>query len=527
MTFMKLILSIDCGTQSLRTLIFNKAGTLLAVEKVYFQPYFSKNNNEAEQDPLVYYNALCEASKGLKKKHPQLFDQIAGVVVTTQRDTSIIIDKDLNPIRPAILWLDQRSASCTLKDNFRSTEISAYKLVGMDAISELVMKKSKAYWIKEHEPENWRKTYKFILLSCYLNMMLTGEVKDSIANNIGHVPFNARTLKYPSKPSSITYRQFGLEQDKLAELVEVGEILGAVTNKASADTGLPIGTPVIAGASDKGCETLGVGCLNETTGSISFGTTATIQTTTDKYIEPLTFIPPYPAAIKGKYNPEYEVFRGYWLISWFKKEFAHHEVELAKQTGIAPEVILNERLREIPAGSDGLMLQPYWTPGIKMKDARGSIIGFSDVHTRTHIYRAIIEGINYGLLEGLEKIEKCTKTKVKKIFVSGGGSQSSEICQITANMLGRPISRTQTHETSGLGAAMIGYVALGEFETINDAVSKMVKYSDTFLPEAEEKDLYAQLYSKVYKNIYNALNPIYSSLNKILKKGGTQNEQTL
>ncbi len=389
----------------------------------------------------------------------------------------------------------------------------------MDRISEQVMQKSKAYWIKQHEPEIWKKTYKFLLLSGYLNYILTGEMKDSIGNMIGHLPFNAKTFGYPTNLKNITYRQFGVEARMLPKLVPVGEILGNITPKCRQDTGLSEGIKVIAGASDKGAETLATGCLDETTASLSFGTTATVQITTDKYIEPLKFIPPYPAAIKGKYNPEYEVFRGYWLISWFKREFAHHEILEAEKRGISPEEVLNETLREIPCGSEGLVLQPYWTPGIKMKDARGSIIGFSDVHTRVHIYRAIIEGINYGLLEGIEKIEHCTKTKITKAFVSGGGSQSKEICQITADILGIPVCRIQTHEASGLGAAIIGYTGIGCYDSIEEAALNMVRYADRFEPNQQNAALYKRLYNEGYKKIFAALNPVYSQINKILNGG--------
>lgn len=520
---MELILSIDCGTQSLRTIIFDKKGKMLAFSKESFVPYFSHKSGYAEQEVSVYYNTLCKACLRLKRNYSELFNQIAGVVVTTQRDTSIVIDKNGKPLRPAILWLDQRMASCKLKQNFSKPEISAYRLVGMDKISEQVMQKSKAYWIKEHEPQIWKTTYKFLLLSGYFNYRLTGVFKDSVGNMIGHIPFNAKSFGYPTNHKNISYRQFGVEFDKLAELIDVGEILGYVTKQCSEDTGIAQGVKVIAGASDKGTETLSTGCLDESTASLSFGTTATVQITTDKYIEPLKFIPPYPSAIKGKYNPEYEVYRGYWLISWFKKEFAHHEVIEAEKRNIAPEEILNENLRKIPCGSEGLMLQPYWTPGIKMKDARGSIIGFSDVHTREHIYRAIIEGINYGLLEGIEKIEHCTKTKITKAFVSGGGSQSKEICQITADVLGMPVCRIQTHETSGLGAAIIGYTAIGTYKTIEEAVKQMVVYSDRFEPNKKNAELYKQLYNDAYKKIFAALNPVYSQINKIIS-GGNNNE---
>ncbi|MEG0692024.1 MAG: FGGY family carbohydrate kinase, partial [Oscillospiraceae bacterium] len=207
---MELILSIDCGTQSVRTILFDPKGDMLASAKVSFTPYYSEKPGYAEQDVTVYYEAICKACAMLKRNYQDLFLQIAGVVVTSQRDTSVIIDKSGTPIRPAILWLDQRTASCKLKDHFSLAEISAYRLVGMDKISEQVMQKSKAYWIQEHEPQNWKKTYKLLLLSGYLNYSLTGQMKDSIGNMIGHLPFSAKTFSYPTNSKNISYRQFGV-----------------------------------------------------------------------------------------------------------------------------------------------------------------------------------------------------------------------------------------------------------------------------------------------------------------------------
>ncbi|WP_322413310.1 FGGY-family carbohydrate kinase, partial [Clostridium perfringens] len=145
--------------------------------------------------------------------------------------------------------------------------------------------------------------------------------------------------------------------------------------------------------------------------------------------------------------------------------------------------MLNERLKEIPPGCNGLIFQPYFTPGVVMPKARGAIIGFSDIHTRTHIYRAIIEGINFALLDGMRTIERRGKLKVDKVFVAGGGSRSDKICQITANMFGIPVCRIQTHEASGLGSSIVAFISKGVFSNIDEAVEAMVHIKDEFIPD--------------------------------------------
>ncbi|NCA67589.1 MAG: carbohydrate kinase, partial [Clostridia bacterium] len=287
--------------------------------------------------------------------------------------------------------------------------------------------------------------------------------------------------------------------------------------EAEEATGIPEGTKVLASGSDKACETLGVGCINDCCASLSFGTTATIQTTTPEYIEPITFMPAYPAVVKGRFNPEVQIFRGYWMISWFKEQFAKHEEVLAKQRGVMLEDILDERLENIPAGCNGLLLQAFWTPGLKEPEGKGAIVGFTDVHDKDHIYRAIIEGIGFGLMDGLKAMEKKSKHPVKFLTVSGGGSSSNIICQITADMFGRPVKRVQTYETSGLGSAMATYLGLGIYESVEDAVEKMVHFSDCFEPNMEDHKIYAQIYDKVYSKMYKRVKPLSIAIRDIIK----------
>jgi sugar (pentulose or hexulose) kinase len=512
-----LMLTIDCGTQSLRACLFDRAGTLWAVEKASFEPYFSRAAGWAEQNAEVYWNALCGAVHKLKENHGELFGRAIAVASVTQRDTIVLLDEERKPVRPCILWLDQREADVALKDHFSAVEIASYALVGMRRTSEHVMRHSRTYWVRQHEPEIWAKTDKAVMLSCYLNYLLTGRLADAWASQIGHIPFNAKTCGWHKGEKNIKYRQFGVRMGQMPELVRPGGKIGAVTPEAARVTGIPEGLPVIAAASDKGCETLGNGCLSEDTASVSFGTTATVEVTTGKYVEALRFIPPYPAAVPGFYNPEYEIFRGYWLISWFKREFAAGEVEEAKRLGISAEELLNRGLSSVPPGCGGLMLQPYWTPELKMEDARGAIIGFNDTHTRMHVYRAIVEGVNYAIMDGIERIEKKTKTRITRAMVSGGGAQSREICQITADMLGMPVMRVQTHETSGLGAAILGFAGMGEFAGVDEAVRGMVHTVDTFTPDPANSGIYRSLYHDVYKGMFPALRPMYRRSNMILE----------
>lgn len=510
-----MVLTIDYGTQSVRAMLFDKNGKDYGKVKVAFKPpYYSKQVGWAEQSPDFYWERLCECTNGLKEKYPELWDRIEAVVATTIRDTAVVVDKNGKPLRDIILWLDQRevkNADVRFSSGFKAL-LRAVKMYDM-ALTQC--KTSPCNWIHENEPEVWNNMYKYLMFSGYITFRLTGEMKDSVANQIGHIPFDYKTKTW-NGPHALTSPLFDVTAEYMPELVQPGTVIGKLTKDAASELGLSEGLPVIASGSDKGCETLGSGCVDSTGASLSLGTTATVQMTTDKYVEPEMFVPSYPAVLPGKFNPEVEIYRGYWMLSWFKSEFAHKEVKEAAELGIAAEELLNRHLKDVPAGCDGLILQPYWTPGIKHPNARGAVLGFADCHTRAHLYRAIIEGIGFGLYDGLLSIQRKTKIKVEYLAVSGGGSESDEICQITANIMGIPVRRAQTYETSSLGAAITAFKGLGIYASFEEAAKNMVHMSAEFHPDMREHEFYDKLYRHVYKRIYPNNKKLYHEIKKIL-----------
>ncbi len=507
-----LILSIDCGTQSTRALIFDRDGRLLDKKKVEYEPYTAGEPGRAEQDARVYWNAAAAACRDLAARRPELAAAVAGIGVTTQRDTMICLDAEGEPLRPAILWLDLRKAAPRFRPGPAMRAMLA--LVGMGEAVIRIQEEGKCNWIMEREPDIWERTAKFAQVSGYLNHKLTGRFADSAASQIGHMPFDYRRQEWCGA-GALNARLFPVPAEKLCELVVPGTVLGHLTAQAAAETGLRKGIPVVAAGSDKGCETIGMGVRDSAMASLSFGTTATIQTTSSRYFEPIPFMPAYPAPIPGAFNPEVEIFRGYWMITWFKNQFAYEEVLEAQERGIVPEVMLNELLRKTPAGGHGLVMQPYWTPMLKMPSAKGAIIGFGDVHDRAHLYRAIIEGLAFGLKDGLHAIEKAGKVKVSELAVSGGASQSEEICRITADVFNLPLVRGETYETGGLGAAMVAAAGLGMYASVDDAVKAMSARSTTFEPDPAKAELYGELYHRVYRKMYTALAPLYEAIRDI------------
>jgi sugar (pentulose or hexulose) kinase len=510
----EVILSIDAGTQSVRAAFIDLYGNIVDIVKTEIEAYFSVHPGWAEQEPNYYWQKLTETTNALFAKKTIDDSRIKAVTLTTQRGTVINLDKNGEPLRPAILWLDQRMAQVeNYPDKLMGT---ALRMINMREAVIYAIKQGECNWIRQNQNEIWEKTNKFVYLSGWFTYKLTDDYVDSVGNMVGYMPFNYKTQDW-APINHMNSKMFPVDEQKRFRLVKPSEILGQISSKASKETGIPAGLPIIAASADKAAEVLGSGCVSPEIGCLSYGTTATLQTTHKRYIEMVPFFPAYPSAVPGAFNTEVMIFRGYWMINWFKQQFGHREMEIAHQQGIAPEVLFDEMISDIPPGSMGLTLQPYWSPGIKVPglEAKGSIIGFGDVHTRAHIYRAIIEGLAYALKEGMEKTEKRTGIQIEKIRVSGGGSQSENAMQITADIFGKAVEKPHTYETSALGAAITAAVGMNYFSNFDDAVAQMTRISKVYEPKAESAEIYKELYQKVYRKLYKRLQPLYSSIRDI------------
>jgi sugar (pentulose or hexulose) kinase len=508
------ILAIDNGTQSVRALVFDLKGNLVAKSLVSLEPYFSKEPSWAEQHPEYFWEALCRACQQLWPVLEVPKDAIAGVALTTQRATMVNVDRYGKPLRPAIVWLDQRRTE-GLKPVGGLWGL-AFKLSGMTETVDYLQAEAEANWIRTHQSEIWDQTYKYLFLSGYLAYRLTGRFVDSVGSQVGYVPFDYKRLNWAS-PRDWKWQAVPMDPSLLPELVPPAGRLGEITPEAAEATGIPVGMSLVAAAADKACEVIGAGCLKPHIGCLSYGTTATINTTHQKYVEVIPLIPPYPAAVPEHYSLEIQIYRGYWMVSWFKREFAHFERRVARERGIQPEDLFDELVNQAPPGSMGLTLLPYWSPGLKVPgpEAKGAIIGFGDVHTRAHLYRAILEGLAYALREGKERTERRSRIPITELRVAGGGSQSDAAVQLTADIFGLPAARPHTYEASGLGAAIDAAVGLGLHPDFGTAVGEMTRVGDLYEPNLENHEIYDALYQRVYKEIYSRLKPLYEEIREI------------
>lgn len=509
-----LILAIDNGTQSVRALIFDPHGELIAKSRVPIQPYYSTAPGLAEQDPNVFWEAVCAACQGLWRMPGVSKESIAGVTLTTQRGTVINVDKNGDALRPAMVWLDQRRTE-GLKP-VSGLWGAAFALTGMTDTVAYLQAEAEANWIRTNQPDIWKNTHKFLLLSGYLTHRLVGKFVDSVSSQVAYIPFDYKKQKWAGR-ADWKWQAVPMDKHMLPDLVPAASILGEITPGAAEATGIPAGLPLFAAAADKACEVIGAGCLEPNVACLSYGTTATINTTQKRYVEAIPMIPPYPSAVPGAYALEIQIYRGYWMVSWFKQEFGINEQQQANELGIEPEALFDQLVEAVPPGSDGLVLQPYWSPGLKLPgpEARGAVIGFGDIHTRGHLYRAILEGLGYALYDGMERINKRTGVKVTEVRVAGGGSQSRHAMQITADIFGMPVSRPHVYEASGLGAAIDAAVGLGIHPDFPAAIDQMTHPGATFVPDPKAHAIYMDLYENVYCQMYDRLKPLYNHIRRI------------
>lgn len=509
------LLAIDNGTQSVRALIFDLQGNLLEKAQIQLRPYVSPKPGWAENDPDYYWQKVCEACQQLWAKSTIPKEALAGVAVTTQRSTVINVDEAGKPLRPAIVWLDQRRTEGL--PPVGGLWGLAFKAVNVQDTINYFQAEAEANWIANFQPDVWRKTHKYLLLSGYLNYKLCGRFVDSIGSQVAYVPFDYKNLDWASSWDWKWKVLPSLRLEMLPELLPPASQLGEITPQAAEETGIPAGLPLMAAAADKACEVIGSGALEPHIGCLSFGTTATINTTHRKYTEVIPFVPPYPAAVPEAYSLEVQIYRGFWMVSWFKEEFGLHERQLAEDKEVSPEALFDKLIHDVPPGSMGLMLQPFWSPGLKIPgpEAKGAIIGWGDVHTRAHLYRAIIEGLTYALREGAERTEARSKIPIRELRVSGGGSQSDAAMQITADVFGKPAARPHIYETSGLGAAIDAAVGLGLHRDFETAVNDMTRTGDVFEPVWQTHRLYNDLYERVYLKMYDRLKGLYEEIRDI------------
>jgi sugar (pentulose or hexulose) kinase len=483
------LVGVDSGTQSVRVAVIDPHGNTISSGTARHEPMFQLSPGWAEQHPEDIWAKFCQAAQQAMAGLPVPKSALVAAGLTGQRSTTALLDPDGNPLRPFVIWVDPR-------------------------------RKKWVDWIRTHEPDNLERTYKIGSVQAWLVKRLTGEFNDCVGYPVIG-PIDLDRLALSDDPAA--YESFGMPREKVVDAYPPGTVVGLISREAAAETGLPEGLPVAVGAGDKQCEVLGGGAILPGQAYVTYGTLSSLLITT--YARPLVSATgeyrSIGAAVPGAWNPELSLMRGHWIVTWFKEEFGHQAVEEAAKRGVSPEQVLNEEAGRVPPGSQGLVVFPYWEARPSVPEATGLILGFYDgVHTRAHVFRAILEGIAYGLRRGLETLACDSGVPIRDVTVGGGGSKSDPGMQITADIFGVPCKRPHTAETCVLGAAMEAAVGIGMYPDFGAAVRTMTRSRDCFEPIPANQALYDAVYDRVFTRIYPALEGVFANLNQIRTRGG-------
>ncbi len=501
------ILAVDVGTQSVRALVFDREGRQQAGARKISEPYYSVQPGWAEVPADQFWEDSCQVIRQVVEELGDRIGDVKAVAITANRDNILPLDDNDQPLRDWITWVDTRrapEAKEALKKELKGLDLAVY--LADYAFFSMVAYRSKFNWLKYNEPEIYQRAKRYVSLTGYLNLKLCGVFRDARGMQVGYVPYQAKRQDWYKIKA--VFKFLGVRRDQLPDLVAPGEEIGRITQAGHEASGLPVGLPVIASAGDKQCETLGGGVFDPSQAVISYGTMATLGTTIMRHIEDkkLKFYT-FASCIPDAWNPEYSIYRGYWLVSWFCRQYA-------REQGM-PEFLkrMNEEVEAVPPGSNGLFVFPFWTihPGL-YPHGKGMIAGWMDHHREVDLYRAILESIAYALREGLEIIEAKSRTRVGKLTVVGGGSQSDAAMQLTADIFNLPAVRLADKEVSAMGAAINAGVWAGFYPSYQEGVKALVREEKTFWPDQDRVATYERLYQEVYKKVYRRNEDLFKTL---------------
>lgn len=488
---MKALLSLDVGTTSVKAGLFSPDGRCLATA---LQEYILLSNSaeQAELDPLTYWNAACQTIRQVVEKSGVKPEDVLGLTVSSQGETTIVVDKKGNPLRNALVWLDNRAEKQAKKLN---TILGAETYIQC-GIPEVVATWTacKVLWIKENEPEVFANTAKILLVQDFLVSRFCGRYVTDGSISCTTMFYDIQNHDWWQKSLDAV----GISRAQLAELLPVGTEAGHLTGEAAQELGLTSATRVILGGMDQAVGAIGAGNITEGVVSETTGAALAIQASilrTD--IDSSKQTPVYVHSV-----PEVYLFvpvcpTAGMAYKWFKDQFGSDLDLLAQQQGVSVYEMLNELAEAVPAGSDGLVMLPHLMGTFSPESnplARGVFSGFTLHHGRGHFIRAIQEGVAYMLRRNLELIEKAG-VKIEEVRTTGGGSKGKLWNQIKTDVCQVPFLTLENEDTALVGDAILAGVACGVFASISEGVAQMVKVKAKYVPGKDVK-VYEQSYQR-------------------------------
>lgn len=511
---MRYLLGVDLGTSGTKTVLFDEAGKTVASKTIEY-PLYQPKNGWAEQDPLDWYNATIDSIKNVLETSQINPADIAGLSIAGQMHGLVMLDKDGRVLRKSILWCDARTGKqceeiTNLVGKKRLIEINANPaLPGFTAC--------KILWVRENEPEIYEQCATILLPKDYVRYMLTGvkamEISDASGTNLLDIKARQWSDEILSKLS--------IERSLMPEIIESCAVAGHITAEAAAKTGLKEGMIVAGGAGDNAAAALGTGVCRDGQAFVTLGTSGVVFAHTSKVsIDPLGRVHTFCAAVPGTWTAMSCTLAAGLSLRWARDELYTCEKAKCDKAGEDVYDVMTKQASGVPSGSDGLIYLPYLMgerSPVLDPEARGVFFGLSARHTKSHLTRAVLEGITLSQRHNLEVLQQMG-INPDTLTACGGGGRSPFWRQLLADILKCNVNTIASKEGPALGAAILAGVAAGLYDSVESAVEKLVvKGVEHAEPQAKESVRYDEIYN-LYQSLYPTMRPAFHKLAALREK---------
>ena len=502
---MKYCIGIDVGTSGTKTLLMDQTGLVLKTATAEY-PMSQPKNGWAEQASELWWDAAVETlSKVLAGVNAA---DVVSVGLSGQMHGLVLLDENDAVLRPAILWCDQRTGAEVDDLN---------RIIGKDRILEITANPAltgftaaKILWVQKHEPELWPKVKKILLPKDYVRLKLTGtyatDVSDGSGMQLMHIAGRCWSQEILDK--------LGIREDQLGRLVESPEITGTVTPEASRLTGLPQTAVVVGGAGDNAASAVGTGVVVDGAAFLTVGTSGVLfGHTKQMHLDPGGRVHTMCAAVPGEFHIM-GVTQGAGLsLQWLRNQCCAGEMAEAAEKGIDPYDLTNAEAAQIPIGADKLLFLPYLmgerTPHLD-PNCRGVFFGLSNIHTRAHLIRAVMEGVSYSLRD-CQEIFKAMGAAPEQVILCGGGAKSPLWKQMLCDIYGVPFATVTETSGGAYGAAILGAVGAGLYQSVPAACKAIIRIGQMSQPDLTANAEYSKYY-RFYTTLYPAMHERYDAL---------------
>jgi xylulokinase len=488
------VVGIDASTTATKAVLVDEAGAVVGIGSTAYG-YDIPQPGWAEQSPELWWDGAVRAIREVLASAGIAGEEVAAVGLTGQMHGLVLLDAGDRVLRPAILWNDQRTAHAC--DEIREA-IGLERLIAITGNTALTgFTAPKLVWVRDHEPAVWSRIAHVLLPKDYVRLQLTGEHALDKADGAGTLLFDLEARDW----SPEVLDALRIDGRWLPPTFEGPEVTGRVTAAAAEATGLRAGTPVVAGGGDQSANAVGVGAVEPGVVALSLGTSGVVFATTERALrDPAGQVHAFCHALPARWHLMTVMLSAAGSLRWFRDALAPGE-DFGTLVGTATEAT---------AAFDGLFFLPYLTGERSPHPdplARGAFVGLSITHARPHLTRAVLEGVAFGLRDGLDQMTATGMPAPAQIRASGGGTASPLWRQILADVLDAELATVSTTEGAAFGAALLGAVGAGWHPTVGAAAATFVRVSPAASP-GPDSARYAEAHA-TYRELYPALAPTF------------------